>query len=149
MHCFCKTDDETSFWVCSDSSLCVILNTDEVMQSNRTLNIFVLLFCKGSSRKTWRFLSYNKMKSILSFYANLLLKLSISKHFNYNIHSLNIVSVRWGPLLSAHPRKRRTSDKNLTHSFDVLRSAKWRLSSWTFSFCGRHCFSPTKVQYCD
>ena len=26
-------------------------------------------------------------------------------------------------------------------SFDVLRSSKWRLYSWTFSFCGRRCFS--------
>jgi len=31
----------------------------------------------GSGRKTWRSLSYNKMKSILSFYVNLLLKLSL------------------------------------------------------------------------
>jgi len=30
----------------------------------------------------------------------------ISKHFNYNIHFLNIVSVRWCPLLSTHSRKR-------------------------------------------
>jgi len=51
------------------------------------------------------------------------------------------VCVRWRPLLSAHSRKRRTSDKSLTQSFDVLRSSKWRLSSWTFSFCGRRCFS--------
>jgi len=51
------------------------------------------------------------------------------------------VSVRWRPLLSAHSRKRRTSDKSLTQSFDVLRSSKWRLSSWTFPFCGRRCFS--------
>jgi len=51
------------------------------------------------------------------------------------------VSVRWRPLLSAHSRKRRTSDKSLTQSFDVRRSSKWRLSSWTFSFCGRRCFS--------
>jgi len=51
------------------------------------------------------------------------------------------VSVRWRPLLSAHSRKRRTSDKRLTQSFDVLRSSKWRLSSWTFSFCGRRCLS--------
>ena len=29
----------------------------------------------------------------------------ISKHFNYNIHSLNIVSVKWRPLLT-HSRKR-------------------------------------------
>ena len=29
----------------------------------------------------------------------------ISKHFNYNIHFLNIVSVRWHPLLSTHSRK--------------------------------------------
>jgi len=63
----------------------------------------------------------------------------ISKHFNYNIHFQNIVSVRWRPLLSAHSRKRRTFDKSLTQSFDVLRSSKWRLSSWTFSFCGRRC----------
>jgi len=33
----------------------------------------------GSGRKPWRFLSYNKMKSILSFYVNLLLKLSLSE----------------------------------------------------------------------
>ena len=44
------------------------------------------------------------------------------------------VSVRWRPLFSTHSRKRRTSDKSLTQSFDVLRSSKWRLSSWTFSF---------------
>jgi len=50
------------------------------------------------------------------------------------------VSVRWRPL-SAHSRKRRTSDKRLKQSFDVLRSSKWRLSSWTFSFCDRRCFS--------
>ena len=61
----------------------------------------------------------------------------ISKHFNYNIHFLNIVSVRWRPLLSAHSHKRRTSDKSLTQTFDVLRSSKWSLSSWTFTFCGR------------
>ena len=30
-------------------------------------------------KKTWRFLSYNKVKSILSFYVNLLLKLSLSQ----------------------------------------------------------------------
>ena len=65
----------------------------------------------------------------------------ISKHFNYSIHFLNIVSVRRRPLLSANSRKRRTSDKNLKQSFDVFRSSKWRLSSWTFSFCGRRCFS--------
>jgi len=44
-------------------------------------------------------------------------------------------------MLSAHSRKRRTSDKSLTQSFHALRSSKWRLSSWTFSFCGRRCFS--------
>jgi len=43
--------------------------------------------------------------------------------------------------MSAHSRKRRTSDKSLTHSFDVLSSSKWRLSSWTFSFCDGRCFS--------
>jgi len=60
------------------------------------------------------------------------------------------VSVRWRPLLSAHSRKRRTSDKSLTQSFDVLSSSKWRLSSWTFSFCGRRCFSEVShpQQYC-
>ena len=52
-----------------------------------------------------------------------------------------MVSVRWRPLLSAHSRKRRTSDKSLTQSFDVLRSSKWRPSFWTFSFCSRRCFS--------
>jgi len=59
------------------------------------------------------------------------------------------VSVRWRPS-SAHSRKRRTSDKSLTQSFDVLRSSKWRLSSWTFSFCGRRCFSEVSHphQYC-
>ena len=51
------------------------------------------------------------------------------------------MSVRWRPLLSAHSRKWGTSDKSLTQSFYVPRSYKWRLSSWTFSFCGRRCFS--------
>ena len=51
------------------------------------------------------------------------------------------MSVRWRPLLSTHSRKRRISDESLTQSFDVLRSSKWRLSFWTFSFCGRRCFS--------
>ena len=51
------------------------------------------------------------------------------------------MSVRWRPLLSAHSRKRSTSDKSLTQSFDVLRSSKWRLSSWTFPLCRRRCFS--------
>ena len=51
------------------------------------------------------------------------------------------MSVRWCPLLSAHSRKRRTSDKSLKQSFDVLSSSMWRISSWTFSFCGRRCFS--------
>jgi len=50
------------------------------------------------------------------------------------------MSVKWRPLLSAHSRKRRTSEKSLTQSFDVLRSFKWRLS-WRFSFCGRRCVS--------
>jgi len=51
------------------------------------------------------------------------------------------VSVRWRPLLSVHSRKRRTSDRNLMQSFDVLRNSNWRLSSLTFPFCGRRCFS--------
>ena len=41
----------------------------------------------GSDRKIWRFLSYNKMKSILSFYVEFITKIIfISKHFNYIIH---------------------------------------------------------------
>ena len=64
----------------------------------------------------------------------------ISKHFNYSIHFLNIVSVRWRHM-SARSRKRRTSDKSLTQTVDALRSSKWRLSSWTFSLCHRRCFS--------
>ena len=51
------------------------------------------------------------------------------------------MSVRWRPFLSAHSRRGRTSDNNLTQSFDVLKSYKGRLSSWTFSFCGRRRFS--------
>jgi len=52
------------------------------------------------------------------------------------------VSVRWRPLLSAHSRKRRTSDKSLTQFFEVLRIYKWNLSSWRFPFWGgRRCFS--------
>jgi len=73
---------------------------------------------------------------------NLLLKLSWSQRFfNYNIHFLNLVSVRWRPLLSAHSRKRRTSDKSLPQSVGVLRSSERRLPSWTFPFCGRRCIS--------
>jgi hypothetical protein len=46
------------------------------------------------------------MKSILSFLHEFITKIIfISKHFNYNIHFLNIVSVRWRPLLT-HSRKR-------------------------------------------
>jgi len=79
---------------------------------------------------------------MLSFLREFITKIIfISKHFNYNIHFLNIVYVRWRTLLSAHSRKRRTSDKSLAQSFDVLRSSKWRLSSWKFSFCGWRCFS--------
>ena len=96
----------------------------------------------GFGRKTWRFLSYNKMKSILIVLREFITKIIfISKHFNYSIHFLNMVSVRWRPLLSAHFRKRRTSDENLTQSFDVPRSSKWRLSFWRFPFCSRRCFS--------
>ena len=82
------------------------------------------------------------MKSTLIFLREFITKIIfISKHFNYNIHFLNMVSVRWRPLLSAHFRNRRTSDKSLTQSFDFHRSSKWRLSFWTFSFCSRRCFS--------
>jgi len=45
------------------------------------------------------------MKSILSFYEFITKIIFIFKHFNYNIHFLNIVSVRWCPL-SKHSRKR-------------------------------------------
>ena len=48
--------------------------------------------------------------------------------------------MRWRPL-SAHSRKRRTSDKSLTQSFDALRSSKWRFSSCRFSFCRRCCLT--------
>jgi len=51
------------------------------------------------------------------------------------------VPVRWPPLLSAHSRKRKTSDNSLTQSFDVFRGSKWRLSSCRFSFCGKRSFS--------
>ena len=113
-------------------------------------SIYYISASTGSDRKTWRFLSYNKIKSVPSFNVNLLLKnIFIWKHFNYNIHFLNIVSVRWRPLLSAHSLTRRISDKSLKQSFDVIKNSKWRLSSWTFSFCSRRCFSavPHPQQY--
>jgi len=47
------------------------------------------------------------MKCILSFLHEFITKIIFnSKHFNYNIHFLNVVSVRWCPLLSTHSRKR-------------------------------------------
>jgi len=46
------------------------------------------------------------MKIILTFYANLLLKLFLNQRlFNYNIHFLNIVSVRWRPLSTYSPKR--------------------------------------------
>jgi hypothetical protein len=43
------------------------------------------------------------MKNILSFLRKFITKIIFnSKHFNYNIHFLNIVSVKWRPLLSTH-----------------------------------------------
>ena len=33
------------------------------------------------------------------------------------------------------------NDAIVRFSHDFLRSSKWRLSSWTFSFCGKCCFS--------
>ena len=48
---------------------------------------------------------YVKMKSVLSFLREFITKIIfISKHLNYNIHFLNIVSLRWCPL-STHSRK--------------------------------------------
>ena len=47
------------------------------------------------------------MKSILPFFREFITKIIfISKHFNYSIHFLHIVSVRWCPLLSTHSQKR-------------------------------------------
>ena len=46
------------------------------------------------------------MKSILSLREFITKITFISKQFNYNIHFLNIVSVRWHPLLSTHSHKR-------------------------------------------
>ena len=46
------------------------------------------------------------MKSRLSFLCEFVTKIIfISKYFKYNIHFLNIVSVRWHPLLSTHSHK--------------------------------------------
>jgi len=74
------------------------------------------------------------MKSILSFYMNLLLKLSSSQSILITIFPSWIWCL-WGGVPCQH------IPAGLTHSFDVLRSSNWRLSSWRFSFCGRHCFS--------
>ena len=49
----------------------------------------------GSGRKTWRFLSYNNMKIILSFYVNLLLKLSSSQSILITIFTSRIQCL-WG-----------------------------------------------------
>jgi len=53
------------------------------------------LQCTGSSRKTWQFLSYNKMKSMLSFYVNLLLKLSLSQSILITIFT-SWIQCLWG-----------------------------------------------------
>ena len=46
------------------------------------------------------------MNSILFFLLKFITKIILnSKHFNYNIHFLNTVSVRWRPLLSTHSPK--------------------------------------------
>jgi hypothetical protein len=46
------------------------------------------------------------MKSMLAFLRKFITKIIFnSKHFNYNIHFLNIVSVGWRPLLSTHSPK--------------------------------------------
>jgi len=50
-----------------------------IRNNARVSNTIYWCVYTGSGRKTWRFLSYNKMKSILSFYVNLLLKLSLSQ----------------------------------------------------------------------
>ena len=47
------------------------------------------------------------MKNYTTFLGKFITKIIFnSKHFNYNIHFLNIVSVRWRPLLSTHSPKR-------------------------------------------
>jgi len=46
------------------------------------------------------------MKSVLYFLCKFITKIIFnSKHFNYNIHFLNIVSVRWHPLSKHSPKR--------------------------------------------
>jgi len=54
-----------------------------------------LCICTGSGRKTWRYESYNKMKSILSFNLNLLLKLSLSESILITIF-FSCIECLWG-----------------------------------------------------
>jgi len=51
-----------------------------------------------SGSKIWRYLSYNKMKSVLSFYVNLLLKLSLSQSILITVFSSWILCL-WGGVL--------------------------------------------------
>jgi len=78
----------------------------------------------GSGRKTRRFLSYNKMKSILSFNVNLLLKLSLSQRIliTYSLPEYSVCEVA-SLVVSTFPQAK-DSDKNLKQSFEVLRSSK-------------------------
>ena len=60
----------------------------------------------------------------------------ISKHFNCNIHFLNIVSVRWRPLLSTHSPKR----------FWKLCITRWSMVGETAATSSlMFCFKPTVV----
>ena len=79
------------------------------------------------------------MKSVLSFYVNLLLKLSLSQSILITIVT-SLTQCLWGGVPCTFPQAEDFWQKP-DQSFDVLMSSKWRLSSWTFSFCGRHCFS--------
>jgi hypothetical protein len=59
-----------------------------------------------------------------------------SKHFNYNIHFLNTVSVRWRPLLSTHSPKR-------FWKFCITRCSTMGETASTYSLM--FCFKPTVV----
>ena len=56
------------------------------MLSKYSCKVWWRFECTGSGSKTWRFLSYNKTKRILSFYVNLLLKLSLPQSILISQH---------------------------------------------------------------